>query len=171
MVLRLPLFDAEIAARYEQTVQAHPFWPCRAGCDHCCRSLAEIPRMTEPEWRRLHEAFTNLPPHQRTDAAQKLEQLRDSPKRPFVCPFLDDEHGTCRVYSARPLACRTYGFYVEGQQGKHCQRVTDALTEHDANDVVWGNESALFARAEKEFGPTRTILQWLDDTEPSSATR
>jgi len=165
MVHRLPLFDEEIAARCEQTAQAHPFWPCRAGCDHCCRSLADIPRMTEPEWRRLSDALTRLPPHERTDAMQRIEPLRDATQRPFMCPFLDGERGTCRVYEARPLACRTYGFYAEGQHGKHCSRVSDALAEHDSSEVVWGNESALFARAEMEFGPTRTLLEWFDDRE------
>ena len=119
--------------------------------------------MTAPEWRRLHESFRNLPPHEREDAAQRLELLRTSPQRPFVCPFLDGERGTCRVYEARPLACRSYGFYVEGRHGKHCQLVGDALAAHDASDVVWGNESALFAQAEKEFGPMRTLFEWLDD--------
>jgi Fe-S-cluster containining protein len=162
MAHRLPILDAEIAARCAQTAQAHPFWPCRSGCDHCCRSLAEIPRMTEPEWHRLSEAFVSLPLHERTAVEQRLEPLRHSTKRPFVCPFLDDERGTCRVYEARPLACRTYGFYVEGRDGKHCQRVSDALAEHDPSDVVWGNESALFTRAEKELGPARSLFEWLD---------
>lgn len=163
MGLRLPLFDAEIAARCEQTAQSHAFWPCRAGCDDCCRSLAEIPRMTEPEWRRLHEAITTLPPDVRADSERRLAQLRDSTKGPVVCPFLDEERGTCRVYEARPLACRTYGFYVEGRHGKHCSRVTAALEEHDTRDVVWGNESALFTRAELELGPIRTLFEWLDE--------
>lgn len=162
MMLRLPLFDSEIAARCEQTAQAHPFWPCRSGCDGCCRSLGDIPAVSEPEWRRLHEALLSLPPHGRAAVEKKLEQLRRGATRPITCPFLDEERGMCRVYEARPLGCRTYGFYVEGRDGKHCQRVTDALTEHDASDVVWGNEAALFARAARELGPARTILEWLD---------
>ena len=25
-------------------------WPCRVGCDNCCRRLAEIPQLTMAEW-------------------------------------------------------------------------------------------------------------------------
>ena len=25
-------------------------WPCRRGCDGCCRRLAEIPQLTMAEW-------------------------------------------------------------------------------------------------------------------------
>ena len=35
-------------------------WPCRRGCDGCCRRLAEIPQLTMAEWDLLRERIHSL---------------------------------------------------------------------------------------------------------------
>ena len=37
-------------------------WPCRVGCDNCCRRLAEIPQLTMAEWNFLREGLHLLAP-------------------------------------------------------------------------------------------------------------
>ena len=40
-----------------------------------------------------------------------------------ICPFLDREAGSCLIYDHRPVACRTYGFYVERDRGLYCGQI------------------------------------------------
>lgn len=117
--------------------------------------------MSAPEWSRLHAAIEALPSSLREVVLSRVAALRRDASRPIVCPLLDRDAGTCLTYDARPLACRTYGFYVDGADGKHCERVTEAVLAHPSEDVVWGNEPALLDGAARELGPSRTLLEWL----------
>lgn len=155
----LPVLDAEIEARAEATRRAHPHWPCKSGCDLCCRSLPHLPTISEAEWLRLRDALASLDPR---TVAEIRERTLEAPARgPLTCPMLDRDLGSCRVYPARPIACRTYGFYTERDAGLHCDRVTRALDEHgDAEAVVWGNGEAI-ANVMRPFGEPRTIRFWM----------
>ena len=46
----------------------------------------------------------------------------------------------------RPLVCRTYGFYADGADGKHCDKVSQAVAAHPEAAIVWGHEPAIFVR-------------------------
>ena len=46
-----------VELRVLQTTAAHPDWPCRKGCDDCCRSLAAVPTVTRAEWDLVNAAI------------------------------------------------------------------------------------------------------------------
>lgn len=150
-VKRLLAIYEDIDRRAKATHEADPSWPCRRGCDHCCRNLAEPMRLTRAEWRLLRTALVGRP-------------TSDDPR---VCPFLDEAEGACRVYAFRPAACRTYGYYVERGLVLGCARI---LERADA-PVVWGNaESVDQALATlSEEGDALPLAAWLDEEEPSSS--
>jgi len=127
-------------------------WPCRRGCDACCKSLAEAPRITRAEWDVLREGIDA-----REDRDEVLARLRALPREGRVaCPLLDDARGECTVYAHRPAACRAYGFYAARDGGRHC-----AIVERAADDaVVWGNHDALDRSLVAISGEARSIVDW-----------
>ena len=135
----------------------HADWPCRKGCDDCCRSLASAPRVSEAEWRPLAAAIDALP---RATAAEARQRIHDSAgaSRPVVCPLLDIVSGSCLVYDARPIACRSYGFYAERDLVLGCSRI-QAITDNSP-DIIWGNHPALEQRIQS-LGPTAELAEWL----------
>jgi len=62
------------------------------------------------------------------------------------------------VYEARPLACRSYGFYADHEGVLGCDRI---LARADDGAVVWGNHEALM-RAAATLGERRSLLDWLE---------
>jgi len=83
---------------------------CHQGCDSCCRHLQLFP----VEAAALAAALHTLPP------AEVLElQGRARQSSPDACPLLVE--GSCRLYAARPLICRTHGLplLMTGAQGAH----------------------------------------------------
>ena len=156
----LPLLDERIEARARATAAAHPFWPCREGCDDCCRSLARVPEITEPEWSRLRDAIASLPEDQRRVVLDRMRGLSASDVK-VTCPMLDRGRGACLVYDARPVACRTYGFYAERDGGLHCAKVSAAVASHEteASPVVWGNGESI-ADELRTLGEARSIVEW-----------
>ncbi|MBL8741617.1 MAG: YkgJ family cysteine cluster protein [Myxococcales bacterium] len=155
----LTVLDAEIAARCEATCDAKPDWPCRAGCDDCCRSLAAVPVVSPPEWERLRDAVRALTPSERAEVARAFDERRARGEaRPIVCPLLG-ERGLCRVYGARPLACRSYGFYADHEGVLGCGRIH---TRADDAEVLWGNHEALL-RSAASLGDARSLLAWAEE--------
>lgn len=155
----LQVLHERITARTEAIVDSCGTWPCNAGCDGCCRSLADVPRMTEPEWDLLREAISALPEEARSGVLGRAGALVVS-KRPIVCPLLNQESGWCLVYDARPVACRTYGFYRERDQGLYCGMIRDRVDSGELEHVVWGNQATI-SRAQEDLGPERDLLSWL----------
>ena len=81
-----------------------------------------------------------------------------SGSRPFTCALLDTESGACLVYEARPIECRTYGFYLERDGVLGCELI-EALAAEPSN-VIWGNHEAVMV-AQEEFGPLAPLYEWL----------
>ncbi len=76
-----------------------PYLACHAGCDDCCRHLSLFPI----EAAALASALDTLP-------GKEAERIRRRARRATSespCPLLED--GTCLLYSARPIICRTHG--------------------------------------------------------------
>jgi Fe-S-cluster containining protein len=140
LVEQLCQIQETVRLRAEGTVLANPEWPCRKGCDDCCRRLAAPPRISKAEWRLIATALDAL-------AADIADSLRRriansaSTSAPVVCPLLDTASGSCLVYEARPVACRAYGFYAERQYVLGCPRIESIAQER--SDIVWGNHAAL----------------------------
>lgn len=137
-------------------------WPCRAGCDDCCRSLAEPPRIREAEWSLLRDGIESLHPAARAEVEASLDALvRGEEQR--ICPLLDRESGRCRVYEARPIACRAYGFYAARDGGRWCARIEEGVASGAHDGVVFGNHDALEAESARALGEARSLVEWVRD--------
>lgn len=176
----LKVLDQKIDTRCRALIDARPDWPCRSGCDHCCRHLAEPLLMTLAEWQRLEEGWQALDAAARADVEARLEDLaRQEPSAgPYVCPFLHLEKGTCQVYQHRPIACRTYGFYRDRAEGRYCHLISewlveasDEAVETDAKmqrveDLVWGNHQTIEEQLERECGEPLNAAEYLASRAP-----
>ena len=120
--------------------------------------------LTEAEWRPLRDAIRQLPPARQRDVADRAAATRANPNSDgtFVCPLLDRESGACRVYEARPAACRSYGFYVGRDGERYCGHVAAHVGDR-VDAIVWGNQTALDRELEREGGASRPLDAWLRD--------
>ncbi|HXU93028.1 MAG TPA: YkgJ family cysteine cluster protein [Gallionella sp.] len=136
-------------------------WLCGKGCDSCCRRLADVPRLTLAEWDLLQEGLTDLPPKRLQEIRKNMAALTSPRSRPVVCPMLDLATGTCPVYTQRPVACRTYGFYVQRDQGLYCHDIESRVADGTLADVVWGNHDAIDHRL-ASLGEIRALTDWFE---------
>lgn len=157
----LPLTElhADIDTRVQAIRDEHPDWLCRRGCDGCCRRLAEIPRLTAAEWDWLQEGLAALSPELLQEIGRNIAALARRPARPIICPLLDQSAGACRIYAHRPVACRTYGFYVQRDQGLYCRDIEARVANGDLAEAVWGNHDAI-DRSLRRLGDTRDLTEW-----------
>jgi Fe-S-cluster containining protein len=159
----LRIIQQHVQRRAEEIASENPDWPCRKGCDECCRRLASVPLVTREEWQAIASILELLP----AETAELIrKRIRDSAhlSRPVVCPMLDTDSGTCLVYEARPVACRAYGFYMERGDVLGCSRIETIAQQ--APDVVWGNHVALEERL-RTLGNAAELYHWLADGESS----
>jgi Fe-S-cluster containining protein len=155
----LARLHADIETRVQSIRDDHRDWLCRMGCDGCCRRLAEVPHLTSTEWELLKEGLAALPSDQIREIGRNIAALAEQPARPIVCPLLDRSAGACRVYAHRPVACRTYGFYVQRGLGLYCKEIESRVAEGAWVDVVWGNQDAIDRRLQG-FGDARELTEW-----------
>lgn len=157
-----------IDERVSPITRTHAWWPCRRGCDHCCRHLAAPLPVTRLEWAYLWEGFQALSPEARAEVRARVAELKGT-QRPYTCPFLDRESGGCRVYAHRPMACRTYGFYVSrGGTGNWCHFILELLEQHGDGDILWGNQDAMEDTLARLSGDTLSLFDWFA-TAPAEA--
>ncbi len=149
----------DIETRVQSIRDNHSDWLCGLGCDGCCHRLSEIPLLTKPEWALLKEGLAALAPEQIQEIGQNILALTGLTARPLVCPMLDQTAGACRVYAHRPVACRTYGFYVQRDQGLYCKDIESRVTNGEWAKVVWGNQEAIDQRL-GGLGDTRELTEW-----------
>ena len=150
--------DTEIATRCSEITRGHPSWPCQRGCDHCCRHLSEPPQLRRAEWARIEGALTELDGDVRRKIEARLVEVVSQTRGPIVCPFLDLEAGACRVYEARPVACRTYGFYASRDGGRYCSTIEERLATSEL--VVLGNHDVVERQIDRRCGPPIPFAQW-----------
>jgi Fe-S-cluster containining protein len=149
----------DIDIRVHTIRQHQPDWLCSKGCDTCCRRLAEIPQLTEAEWRLLQEGLNALAPAHLEEIREKTKALANQTSRPIICPMLDPGTGACPVYAQRPVACRTYGFYVQRDQGLYCQDIKSLADAGALADVVWGNHDNI-DRQLRQSGESLNLVEW-----------
>ena len=152
----------DIDARVGSIRENRPDWLCGKGCDNCCRRLAAVPQLTATEWALLREGLAGLSPEQLHEVRQKMAALGAAPARPVICPLLDQITGACPVYAQRPVACRTYGFYVQRDLGLYCHDIESRVAEGALADVVWGNHDAIDQQL-AGFGASRSLSEWFAD--------
>ncbi len=146
-----------VEARVEGMASARGDWPCRKGCDDCCHRLAAIPRVSRTEWEGIREALDELS-REVAEAARARIRASAEESRPFTCPLLDRDSGTCLIYAARPVECRTYGFYLERDRVLGCERIESVAEEQSG--VVWGNHETV-AEELRGLGPEAALHEWL----------
>lgn len=145
-----------------QTIRAdRSDWLCAKGCDRCCRLLAGVPQLTTAEWDLLQGGLTALPPERLQEIGRNMAALASDSSRPVTCPMLDLSSGTCPVYIQRPVACRTYGFYVQRDLGLYCHDIESRVAEGALDDVVWGNHDAIDHRL-TGLGEIRALTDWFE---------
>jgi Fe-S-cluster containining protein len=154
----LTQLHADIEERVKTIRDDHSDWLCGLGCDGCCQRLAEIPLLTAVEWAWLNEGLALLPPEQLQEIGQDIAALTEQSSRPIVCPLLDQSAGACRVYAHRPVACRTYGFYVQRDQGLYCKDIESRVADGDWAEVVGGNQAVIDRRL-GGLGDTRELTE------------
>lgn len=154
----LAQLHVDIDARV-QTIRAdRSDWLCGKGCDACCRQLADVPQLTSAEWKLLQEGLLALPPERFQEIISNMAALTGR-SRPITCPMLDLSNGACPVYLQRPVACRTYGFYVQRDLGLYCHDIESRVADGALADVVWGNHDAIDQRL-AGLGETRPLTDW-----------
>lgn len=152
---------ADIDARVQSIREDRADWPCAKGCDRCCHELADVPQLTETEWTLLREGLAALADERLALIRAEIARLAEGHPRPVTCPLLDRASGACPVYLQRPVACRTYGFYVQRDLGLYCGDIESRVTDGALADVVWGNQDAV-DRALAPLGETRSLVEWFE---------
>ena len=69
---QLQVIYTDIDQRVRAMTAARPNWPCRQGCDNCCRQLAQPPELTAAEWHVVRQGFTQLPPETQHDVVRRI---------------------------------------------------------------------------------------------------
>lgn len=151
----------DIELRVQAIRSEHRDWLCRMGCDGCCRRLAQIPRLAAAEWELLCAGLAELPPEDLHEIGRNVAALALQSSRPLVCPMLDQAQGACRVYAHRPVACRTYGFYVERDLGLYCKDIEARVVDGALAGMVWGNQASI-ERGLDELGDRRDLTEWFE---------
>ena len=152
----------DIDARVHSIRENRPDWLCGKGCDSCCRRLAAVPQLTAAEWDLLRTGLEALASEQLAEISRKMAAaaaLSGQPPRPVVCPLLDQSTGACPVYAQRPVACRTYGFYVQRDKGLYCHDIESRVSDGALDDVVWGNHDAIDQQL-AGLGESRVLSEW-----------
>lgn len=136
-----------------------PDWLCGKGCANCCRKLSDVPLLTAAEWSLLQEGLVALPAERLAQVSEAMARLVSQPTHPVVCPMLDQVSNACPVYAQRPVACRTYGFYVQRELGLYCGDIEAQVAEGKLAEVVWGNHDVI-ERELATLGEVRALTEW-----------
>jgi len=157
----LAQLHVDIDVRVQTILEEHSDWLCGKGCDNCCRQLANVPQLTLAEWELLREGLADLTPERLQEVRMNMTSLTVQQSRPITCPMLDLSAGICPVYVQRPVACRTYGFYVQRDKGLYCHDIEARVADGVLHDVVWGNHEAIDSRL-ASLGETRALTEWFE---------
>lgn len=160
----LVLFD-EVEARAAALAQAHAGWPCTRGCGACCRGLARVPELTRSEWELVAAALERLPDLEHEICLERARTLASALRehggdQRCECPLFDPHSETCRVYAARPLACRSYGFYAGRQHDAWCELVAAHVADK-RDQLLLGNLDGVEAELGRIDADRRSLLDWL----------
>ena len=150
----------QLDRRVEAILSQRPDWPCRLGCDACCRALGQLLEITEAEWNYLREGVAQLPPAVRAACEDAVLTAEPSSAGLYTCPFLNEETGGCRVYQHRPAACRMFGFYVSRIGNRWCNSIQAQDDAGELEGMVLGNQDAVEQQLTRLFGPARAISVW-----------
>lgn len=115
----------------------------------------------------MREGLSLLPPARLRHIRERLANLSGQLSASLVCPLLNPTTGACEVYAWRPVACRTYGYYVQRGLGLYCQGIEARVADGEDAVVVWGNQEAVDRRL-ANLGETRELTEWFRRFAPDS---
>ena len=156
---KLTQLHVDIDVRVQTIRENRSDWLCGKGCDSCCRRLADVPQLTSAEWDLLREGLPDLTPERLQEIRNNMTAL--NAVAPHHLPMLDLATGSCPVYAQRPVACRTYGFYVQRDLGLYCNDIETRVDEGALAGVVWGNHDAIDQRL-AGLGEIRALTDWFE---------
>jgi Fe-S-cluster containining protein len=100
----IQIVDAALA---EAARKSGAWLVCRPGCCECCMGPFPI---TGDDAARLRLGLADLDSRDSARAARIRTRARAwADGDDEACPVLDPDTGTCDLYAARPLTCRTFG--------------------------------------------------------------
>ena len=128
------------AALADSYARAGDWMACKPGCHQCCIGVFPI---TSLDAARLREALAAAEPTTATHIRKRASEARARLSRDFPgdaatgelftephhesafddfandepCPVLDPITGTCDLYAARPIPCRTFGPPMPNEEG------------------------------------------------------
>lgn len=115
----------------------------------------------------LQQGLMALPNGELAAVAREVANQAVAGPAPVTCPLLDIERDACRVYAQRPVACRTYGFYVQRDKGLYCRDILQQVERGAHENLVWGNQDGI-DRQLASLGETRALTDWFQEWMPCS---
>jgi Fe-S-cluster containining protein len=185
------LFDIVNNALASTTARSGDWLACRPGCHQCCVGVFPISQLDAEALRSALTALDCTDPatamHIRNRAAASRVRLtRDFPGDPTTgtlfthpdhesafddfandepCPVLDPVTGTCDLYAARPVQCRTFGPPIRNEEDALgvCELCFVGAPESEVlrceMDQSWRPlEESLIAEAEQRTGRSGPTL-------------
>jgi Fe-S-cluster containining protein len=182
----------QIDAALASATQRSGHWlACRPGCHQCCIGVFPIsPLDAETLRSALRDAPPELAARIRTRAAASRARLTPNfPGDPLTgqlftqphhevafetfaddepCPVLDPITGTCDLYAARPIPCRTFGPPVR----QFSEDTTEDTTEDTPTDPLTVCELCFIEAPASEVARCELDQSWrpLEDAEIAAAT-
>lgn len=88
---------------------------CRPGCCACCMGPFPVSPLDAERLRAGFVELASLDPERASAVKDRARQWGGADDE--ACPALDPSTGTCDLYAARPLTCRTFGPPVRCDSG------------------------------------------------------
>lgn len=159
----LALLYKGMSESIQKTNEMYDYWPCKKGCFECCTYSPVI--VTGIEWLLITEFLKDLSLDKQYKILQKYSDiycdiLNNMPKeflskkagyrkvkrekmryikklKNVSCPFLEEDK-SCLIYTARPFACRLFGYSFKSRNLWACRKISDLcqgiqLELHDAD--------------------------------------
>ncbi len=114
-----PLFYRHVEMIYKEVdshLPVHRGNPCN-GCNMCCTSSASQ-GATALEYDYMKEYLVNSgrSPEELDKFRDYVGKVRDTSTGKLLysnCPFYNFTEKNCNIYPARPLSCRTFGYFIK----------------------------------------------------------
>ena len=114
-----PLFYYQIETIYKEVdshLPVHKQNPCN-GCNICCTSSASQGATTlEFDYMKEYLIKSGRSPEEMERFKDYVNKLKDKSTGKLLynnCPFYNITDKYCTIYPARPLSCRTFGYFIK----------------------------------------------------------
>jgi len=104
---------------------------CRPGCCECCMGPFPVSALDAERLRGGLAELRLRDPRRAASIVDRAARWMGADDEP--CPALDPQTGTCDLYAARPLTCRTFGPPVRCASGAVaiCELCFDGATDEE----------------------------------------